>query len=37
VQQCVSTITIGHSCANVATRMVEAKGCPGMVDKAGEK
>jgi hypothetical protein len=27
--QCVPTITLDHSCSNVATRMTEAQGCPG--------
>jgi hypothetical protein len=37
VQQCVPTIILGHSCTNVATRMVEAQGCPGLLPKAGER
>jgi hypothetical protein len=37
VQQCVLTITLGHSYTNVATRMVEAQGCPGLVAKVGER
>jgi hypothetical protein len=35
-QQCVPRMFSGHSCANVATRMVKAQGCPGLVSKAGE-
>jgi hypothetical protein len=35
-QQCVQTNTLGHSCSNVATRMVEAKGCPRLVAKTGQ-
>jgi hypothetical protein len=35
-QKCVPTITLGHSCAYVATRTVEAQGCLGVMAKAGE-
>jgi hypothetical protein len=28
---------INHPCSNVATRMVEAQGYPGLVAKAGER
>lgn len=28
MQQCGSTITLGHSCINVAMRIVEAQGWP---------
>jgi hypothetical protein len=27
----------GNTCTNVASRMVEAKGCPGLVDKAQDR
>jgi hypothetical protein len=33
-QQCFSTMVLSHSCTNVATRMVEAQGCPGLVASA---
>jgi hypothetical protein len=37
VQQCVAISTSGHSYTNVSNGVVEAQGCPGLMDKAGER
>jgi hypothetical protein len=31
------TMTLGHSCTNVATRMLEAQGCPCLMAREGER
>jgi hypothetical protein len=36
VKHCVLRMTLGH-CIIVATRMVEAQGCPGLVAKARKR
>jgi hypothetical protein len=35
-QQCVPAMTLGHFCTNIATRMMEAQACTGLVAKARE-
>jgi hypothetical protein len=36
VQQCGPAVTLGHSCTDVVTMMVEAQWCPGLVARAWE-
>jgi hypothetical protein len=37
VQNCGLTMPLGHYCDEVATRMVEAQGSPGLIVKAADR